>query len=474
MRVPLGEVADVRAGVGFPERLQGRREGDCPFFKVGDISRAWLHGRRWLVEADHYVSESDMESERWQPIPAGATVFAKIGAAVALNRRALLGRQALIDNNCFAVVPRSPEVDPQYLYHFMCSVDLGQLTRATTVPSLRKNDVETLQILRVDPVVQAEIVATLDAHLSRLDAAVASLTRAKANVANARASVLKAAVEGRLVPTEAELARVQGRTFEHAAISVARQAVPPRPNRYSTRSTDVIPGHAALSVGETGTALPAGWVRCPMVDVARMESGHTPSRGHPEWWSGDVPWIGLADAREHHGGQIQETLQHTNADGLANSAARLLPAGTVCLSRTASVGYVVVMGRPMATSQDFVNWVCTPALSPEWVRTVFMADRQALRRFGKGSVHTTIYFPELLSLHIAVPPLAEQRRIVAEVDRRLSVLDGIERVVDANLARSSRVRQAILKRAFEGRLVTLEPPVSGASPHHAAPAESAR
>lgn len=305
---------------------------------------------------------------------------------------------------------------------------------------------------------QDETVAAIETHFSRLDAAVASLTRAKANVKRARASVLKAAVEGRLVPTEAALARAEGRDYEPASTLLARIQQPPRPNRYKTRSTDVIPGHAALSVGDINTPLPEGWARAAMIDVARMETGHTPSRTHPEWWDGDIPWIGIADAREHHGGLINDTVQRTNKDGLASSAARLLPAGTVCISRTASVGYVVVMGRPMATSQDFVDWVCTGAVDPHWARVVFLADREALARFGKGSVHKTIYFPELLSLHIAVPPLAEQHRIVAEVDRRLSVLDALDATLDASLARCARLRQAVLKRAFEGRLVPPESP----------------
>ncbi len=185
-----------------------------------------------------------------------------------------------------------------------------------------------------------------------------------------------------------------------------------------------------------------------MVEIAKMESGHTPSRNHPEWWDGDVPWIGIADARDHHEQVILRTLQNTNVDGLANSAARLLPAGTVCVSRTASVGYVVVMGNPMSTSQDFVNWVPTSAVTSDWLRIVFSADREALRRFGKGSVHKTIYFPEWLSASIALPPLAEQQRIAAEVDRRISVLRSVESEVEANLRRSEALRQATLEKTF--------------------------
>ena len=111
----------------------------------------------------------------------------------------------------------------------------------------------------------------------------------------------------------------------------------------------------------------------------------------------------------------------------------------------------------MATSQDFVNWVPTAEVYSDWLRIVFSADREALRRFGKGSVHKTIYFPEWLSVHIALPPLAEQHRIVAEVERRLSVADEVTATIDSALARAARLRQSILKRAFEGKLVSQDP-----------------
>lgn len=110
------------------------------------------------------------------------------------------------------------------------------------------------------------------------------------------------------------------------------------------------------------------------------------------------------------------------------------------------------MGREMATSQDFVNWTPTSAITSDWLRIIFSADRESLRRFGKGSVHKTIYFPEWLLVHVAVPPLAEQTRIVAEVERRLSVVNELESVVKANLQRATRLRQSILQQAFTGHI----------------------
>lgn len=315
-------------------------------------------------------------------------------------------------------------------------------------PVLNLENIRSAPIRVAPSIAQVLIVAEIEKQFSRLDEAVANLKRVKANLKRYKAAVLKSAVEGKLT----EDWRKQHPDVEPASSWISRTPVPPRPNRWNSRSRDVILGHPALAVGNPGLELPSGWTWAPLVDIARMESGHTPSREHPEWWEGDVPWIGIADAREHDGRVIMTTLQHTNEDGLANSAARLLPSGTVCVSRTASVGYVVVLGRPMATSQDFVNWIPTAAVSSDWLRVVFSADREALRRFGKGSVHKTIYFPEWLSVHIGVPPIAEQKQIVAEVERCLSGIEELEVAVEANLTRADRLRQSVLSQAFSGRL----------------------
>lgn len=103
-------------------------------------------------------------------------------------------------------------------------------------------------------------------------------------------------------------------------------------------SKGVIPGRYSLSVGKPESSPPEGWSWVSLSSVARLESGHTPSRKHPEYWGGTIPWIGIRDATGNHGATIYETQQQTNALGIANSSARVLPKNTVCLSRTASVG----------------------------------------------------------------------------------------------------------------------------------------
>lgn len=178
----------------------------------------------------------------------------------------------------------------------------------------------------------------------------------------------------------------------------------------------LVQGRHAISVNDPKGELPLGWTRAYLTDVADMGTGHTPSRNQPSYWDGGIPWIGIKDAREHHGGVINDTIQQVSELGLQNSAARLLPTGTVCLSRTASVGYVIQLGREMATSQDFVTWTCGEALSPEFLMRALLAEGEGLRDFGEGSTHTTIYFPALKAFTVALPPITEQHRIVAKLD----------------------------------------------------------
>ena len=214
-------------------------------------------------------------------------------------------------------------------------------------------------------------------------------------------------------------------------------------------TTAQIDGAYALSVGRSSRALPAGWNWTLLTDLARLESGHTPSRRRPEYWGGDIPWIGIRDATGNHGRTIYETSENTNPLGIANSAARVLPENTVCLSRTASVGYVVVMGRPMATSQDFVNWVCADQLDYRYLKYVLIAEGDALLRFASGSVHQTIYFPEVKSFHIALPPKPEQRAIA-------EVLTAIDDKIELN-RRMNETLEAMAQAIFRDWFVDFGP-----------------
>ena len=118
----------------------------------------------------------------------------------------------------------------------------------------------------------------------------------------------------------------------------------------------------------------------------------------------------------------------------------------------ASIGYVVIMGKPMATSQDFVNWICSEAIEPKFLLYLLIAENESLFRFGKGSTHTTIYFPEVKAFHVCLPPPAVQQRIVAKTEALQARSRKAREALDGVPALLEQFRQSVLAAAFRGDL----------------------
>jgi type I restriction enzyme S subunit len=175
----------------------------------------------------------------------------------------------------------------------------------------------------------------------------------------------------------------------------------------------------AVTIGSDLPPSDGGWHWRLLTDVARLATGHTPDRSNQAYWGGDVPWITLGDIRELDGTWATSTKEMTTPEGIANSSAVLLPKGTVCFSRTASVGFSAIMGREMSTSQDFVNWICGPELLPEYLMSALIFSRTRLRGLSTGSTHKTIYFSTVEQFRVLLPPVELQARfcqLIRKVD----------------------------------------------------------
>lgn len=222
-----------------------------------------------------------------------------------------------------------------------------------------------------------------------------------------------------------------------------------------------VTGHEVADRGPSHLAwvgsLPTTWRSVKLGHVARMGSGHTPSRSHPDWWENcTIPWITtgeVSQVRDDRREVLTETRECISEVGLANSAAELHPKGTVVLCRTASAGYSAVMGQDMATSQDFVAWACGPRLDPFYLLWCLRAMRSdLLGRLAMGSTHKTIYVPDLQMLRIPLPSLPEQRRIVESIRNNNSVIDAAVDVIDLQLGLLSERRQALITAAVTGQM----------------------
>ncbi len=335
------------------------------------------------------------------------------GSCGALNWSA--GKAFAIDTVYF-VDRRSSRVCLRWLFWALHIVALAGMSQDTGVPGLSRDQVYQRKLPCPPPSEQAAIAAFLDRETAKIDALVEEQRRLIALLAEKRQAVISHAVTKGLDPT-----------------------VPMKDSGVEW-------------LGE----VPAHWKVMPIRLAAKLESGHTPSRSRPDWWENcTIPWFSLADiwqVREAGRKVIFETKELVSEAGLANSSARLLPKGTVMLSRTASVGFCAIMGVDMATTQDFANWVCGESLDNEFLYYVFLAMRSEFERLKYGSTHNTIYMPDISAFRFSLPSISEQIKIVEFLKVETSRMDGLLAEARAAITLLQERRAALISAAVTGKI----------------------
>ena len=363
----------------------------------------------------------------------------------ALKPKAYLVRgKSWVNNHAHVLRGKSGVLLNSYLLHQLNSVSYAPFVSGTTRLKLPQGPMRLIPLL-VPPVdEQTKTVAYLDEQLSRLDASVAALLRAQANLKRYRASVLKAACEGRLVPTEAELARTEGRAFETGA-QLLRRILAERRVRWSSKGKYKEP---AIAKAEGLPALPEGWEWATMPQLGELNRGkskHRP-RDDKQLYGGAYPFIQTGDVRRS-GGVVREHAQTYSDFGLAQS--RLWPAGTLCITIAANIAETAVLSYPACFPDSIVGFASNLGdVLTQWMQIFLGVEKERLERFAPATAQKNINVEVLENVAVPLPPAPEQHRIVAEADRRLSLIRGAEAQVSANLARAKRLRQSILQAAF--------------------------
>lgn len=171
---PLGKFGDFRSGNGFPLRYQGGQSGEIPFYKVSDMSG---DGNSMLMaNSNHWIDEGTRRVLGAHIMPPNAIIFAKIGAAIFLERRRLLSMNSCIDNNVMAFLPSATEANPLFFYYLLQSVPFGPLVAATALPSLSGKAIGALSFC-FPPLHEQERIASalkdIDDLIASLDALIA-------------------------------------------------------------------------------------------------------------------------------------------------------------------------------------------------------------------------------------------------------------------------------------------------------------
>jgi type I restriction enzyme S subunit len=345
-------------------------------------------------------------------------------------------------------------MDAKYIYYYVSSQTFRNKAERYMTGAVGQKRVSTTYLKQstipvAPPDQQKRIVAEIEKQFSRLDEAVANLKRIKANLKRYKAAVLKAAVEGRLVETEAELARREGRSYETGA-QLLQRILETRRSHWQGKGKYKEPA----APDTTGLPeLPEGWVWA--TSLAACEQVVDCHNKTAPYTASGIMLVRTTNIRD--GKLLLDEVRYVDQPTYEFWSKRCPPEpGDVLFTREAPMGEAAVIqpGVKLCMGQRMMLMRPSSAINAGFLLYSLMSPviRQVIERtaVGSGVKHLRVGDVELLP--IPIPPILEQQRIVAEVDRRLSLVHEIEGQANFNFIRTARLRQSILKNAFSAQM----------------------
>ncbi|HUP23652.1 MAG TPA: restriction endonuclease subunit S, partial [Thermoanaerobaculia bacterium] len=376
-------------------------------------------------------------------------------------------------------VLRPVVVLPEWVFYRVCTnefvADVCEDLQGVVYPAIRPHDVRRHRLPLPPEGEQRRIVEAIESYFTRLDDAVATLERVQRNLKRYRASVLKAAVKGRLVPTEAKLARAVGRDYEPASVLLERilaerrrgweeaelakmkaKGKAPKDDKWKAKYTEPI----ALDRTDLPT-IPEGWTWVRLGDVAELLNGdrgkNYPSRS--AYVEKGVPFITATNLT--HG-----RLDNSSLNFISEERFDLLRAGKIedgdilyCLRGSLGKSAIVRHLARGAIASSLVIIRTPPLLDPRYIYAALASSwgLHLIDVHDNGTAQPNLSAKSVGDYAIPLPPVLELVRIADEVDRQISIVVQLERLMRFAESRSTQLRQSILKWAFEGRLVDQDP-----------------
>ena len=188
------------------------------------------------------------------------------------------------------------------------------------------------------------------------------------------------------------------------------------------------------------------WRFARLNEIARIFGGGTPSREDSAFWNGDIPWITPGELTAAPSKVTASTNDRITDSGVRFSGAVLLPIGTLLVTTRATLGARTLAGVPMTTNQGFKNIVFDQRVAdPEFYYHLFETLTVEMERRASGTTFAEISGSQFGKIRVAVPPLAEQRRIA-------ETFDAIDADIDTTCSTLSKL--ALLKRGLISNLLT--------------------
>jgi type I restriction enzyme S subunit len=399
-RVRLKEVATILNGYPF-ESERFKRSGGTPLIRIRDI----LGGR---TETFY-----DGEFDSTFLVKRGEIL---IGMDGDFHCEPWMGDPALLNQRVCKITPDESRYAKQFLRYLLPGYlsAINAQTPSVTVKHLSSRTIADIPLPLPSVPEQRRIVAEIEKQFTRLEAGVAALRRVQANLKRYRAAVLKAACEGRLVPTEVK----DWKDGSLRDVLVGIEA-----------------GKSFRCEERPPTASEIGVVKVSAVTWGTYNELESKTCLDPD--------------------RIEERYLVSPNDFLFSRANTIELIGACVIAQKVTLRVML--------SDKILRFHLSAAVNPKWVLYWLRSDfgRSEIERLATGNQDSmrNIGQERIRQIAMKLPPLVEQTRIVAEVERRLSVVEELEAVVSASLQRATRLRQSILQKAFSGELVTPMPVV---------------
>ena len=461
----LNDVCNTTSG-GTPSRKNlAFYGGEIPWVKSGELPDGLV------LEIEERISEEAVASSSAKVFPSGTLLVAMYGATV--GKLGVLTCDAATNQAVCAIFP-SESLGNKYLFWYLRAVRSELVSQAVggAQPNISQTILRELSIPLAPINEQTRIVAEIEKQFSRLDEAVANLKRVKVNLKRYKAAVLKAAVEGKLTEEwrrrgDACVARLAGNDQGEACPALTKPietGAELLERILADRRKAAGKGKYKEPVGPDTSGLPelpAGWVVASLEQITSAERVICygilmPKENIPD----GIPYVKVKDMK---GDKIDILGLHRTTPKIAEEYKRAsLKAGDILLSIRGTYGRVAEVPPELEggnITQDTARLVVLPPIARDFVSLQLRANDMQIyfKRVARGVAVKGVNIGDVRPAPFFLPPLAEQHQIVAEVERRLSIVAGAEAQVDANLRRAGRLRQSILKQAFSGQLVPQDP-----------------
>lgn len=441
----LGDAGDWVSGNAFPKQFQGEVGGEIPFLKVSDMN---LPGNeRVMTEANNYVSVDQLRALRAKLHPAGTIIFPKIGGAIATNKRRILGDQSAMDNNCAGQVP-AKNVDVDWLYMVLTSIDMTAYQSGTSVPALNMKRLAQHPLAIPNLAEQRRIVAKVDELMALCDA----LERESTNGIAAHQEMVETLLDTLVNSADAaDLARQWARLESYfdtlfttdLSIDALKQCI----LDLAVRGKLV----------ERDTPSLEKWVELPLEKlIGPMDSGWSPAcHEHPSTSDGVWGVLKTTAVQDMRYDAEQNKELPAKFEPRPDAEVRV---GDVLITRAGPTNRVgiccfVASTRPRLMISDKIirfrpiSSIIEGAFLALALSVGKSAQQIEKAKSGMAASQVNISQSKLKAIIVPVPPLAEQSRIIANVDALMALCDALKACLADTAQTQRHLADVITERA---------------------------